>query len=148
MYCEIKWKWIIESTKLKMDLYTYFPRQFPVMEYLIVPHPSFIAIDVREHYLKTTNQYYHNLLNFYLWLLVFGSTSLVTRFNDFLFQFIQPLKDSWYISEKDSVNMTIPWTPIHFMLIYWINNKIEMLSIYFKYVYLNSDNQCHHWCLF
>lgn len=57
-----------------MDLYTYFPRQPPVMEYLIIPQPSFIAIDATEHYLKTTDQYYHNL-KFYLQLLAFENTS-------------------------------------------------------------------------
>jgi hypothetical protein len=79
---ELKWKWIIESPKLKMDLYTPFPRQPLVMKYLIILHPSFIAIDVREHYLKATDQYYHNLLKFYLWLLTFENTSLVTRFHN------------------------------------------------------------------
>lgn len=27
-----------------------------------IPHPSFIAIDAKEHYLKTTDRYCHNLL--------------------------------------------------------------------------------------
>lgn len=52
--------------KIKNGSIYVFPKTVSVMEYLIVPHPSFIAIDVREHYLKTANQYYHNLLKFYL----------------------------------------------------------------------------------
>lgn len=74
-YYELKGKWITESPKLKMDLYMYFPRQLPAIGYLIIPHPTFIAIDATEHYLKTTNQYYHNLLKFCLWLLAFENTS-------------------------------------------------------------------------
>lgn len=70
MSSTLKWKWTTESPKLKMDPCTYFPRQPPAMEYLIILLPPFIAIDATEHYLKTTDQCYHNL-KFYLLLSAF-----------------------------------------------------------------------------